>query len=155
MPEELHGPTDPVHPSVRRERTDADVWGVLLFGVILIVVAVVAHVVLWGMFRGFQHDEAARRKRNAPPPVAKNLPRFPQGIPQIPEPQLQVSDVDDMNKLRKREEGNLNAAPGWVDRKAGVAHVPIEEAMRLLEDPDAAAANGAGTRPVKGKGGKK
>jgi hypothetical protein len=141
--------TDPVHPEVRFERSDADVRGVLLFGAVLIVVAVLAHMVLWGFFRSTQKAERARQPEL--PAVARDLPRFPQDIRDIPPPRLQVRDIDDMRALRAREKAKLDDPPSWVSAKGGIARVPIEEAMRLLEDPRVAAANGARTRPEKGK----
>jgi hypothetical protein len=154
MPEQPETPppgelSEPFHPSVRWERKDASIGGVLLFGAILVIVAVTAHLVLWGMFRGMEKKEKAEQP--ALPPVAEKLPRFPQGIPDIPAPRLQVRDVDDMKALRQKEEAKLNSPPSWVDAKRGIVRIPIEEAMRLMQDPKIAAANGARTLPPKKK----
>jgi len=43
--------------------------------------------------------------------------------------------------LRRAEDRRLSNY-GWVDRKTGVVHIPIEEAMRQLADPDVAKVHG-------------
>ena len=49
---------------------------------------------------------------------------------QPPEPRLEVNPAADLEALRKAEDDLLNHY-GWVDRSAGVAHIPIDEAMDL------------------------
>jgi hypothetical protein len=48
-----------------------------------------------------------------------------------PQPQLQTDPQDDLRVFRAREEARLDGY-GWVDRSRGVAHIPIEEAMKRL-----------------------
>ena len=38
-----------------------------------------------------------------------------------------------MEEYRAREDASLKSY-GWVDRKAGIAQIPIDEAMKLLAD---------------------
>ena len=40
-----------VNPEVRSEKRDADALGVVLFAVVLIVGAIIAHVLVWGLLR--------------------------------------------------------------------------------------------------------
>jgi hypothetical protein len=47
----------------------------------------------------------------------------------FPAPALQIDPAADMNAFNAREMQILNSR-GWIDEKAGIAHVPIEEAMR-------------------------
>ncbi len=47
-----------------------------------------------------------------------------------PGPQLQTHAREDLLKLRAAEDAMLNGY-GWVDRKAGLVHIPIERAMEL------------------------
>lgn len=47
-----------------------------------------------------------------------------------PGPRLQAHAREDLIKLRAAEEARLNSY-GWVDRKAGLIHIPIERAMEL------------------------
>ena len=143
--------TDPVHPSVRRERSDANIRSVLLFGAVLVAVAVFVHLVLWGMFRRSVNQYEDQAKQHPLPPVARDLPRFPQDLREIPPPRLQVRDVEDLRRLRDREDADLYGPPSWVDREKGVVRVPIQDAMQLLADARVAEANGARTLSEKGK----
>jgi len=52
--------------------------------------------------------------------------------PLPPEPRLQVDPARDLAGLRAQEDSLLNGA-GWVDEKTGIAHIPIDQAMSLLE----------------------
>jgi hypothetical protein len=142
------GAADPVHPSVRRERTDADIRGVLLFGAVLVMIGIVVHVLVFGLFLGDVRSE--RKKSPKVPEVARKLPRFPQDIPDIPPPRLQIADAHDMDELRAREDRELNAGPEWVDRKRAVVRIPIDDAVRRLSlEPEVAARNGLRTRSEK------
>ena len=51
--------------------------------------------------------------------------------PSIPQPRLQIDEAADLAKLRAREEAALTRY-GWVDRAQGIAHIPIDEAMRRV-----------------------
>lgn len=48
-----------------------------------------------------------------------------------PAPRLQPDPARDRAALREREQSKLRHY-GWVDRKAGIAHIPLERAMALL-----------------------
>jgi hypothetical protein len=54
-----------------------------------------------------------------------------QGSETPPEPRLQVTEHADLNRKRKAEEAMLTSY-GWVDRPAGIVHIPIERAIELL-----------------------
>ncbi len=49
----------------------------------------------------------------------------------FPEPRLQVSPEKDLTELEAHQSSRLHSY-GWVDRKAGLVHIPIERAMDLL-----------------------
>lgn len=48
-----------------------------------------------------------------------------------PAPQLQRVPRQDLDVLNRRAAAHLSGL-GWVDRDAGIAHIPIEDAMRLV-----------------------
>lgn len=52
-------------------------------------------------------------------------------LPIYPEPRLQADPAADMREFLKRETAWLDGA-GWIDEAHGIAHVPIEQAMREL-----------------------
>lgn len=47
------------------------------------------------------------------------------------EPRLQISPPKDLAVLRAEEDRLLHAG-GWVDQAAGIARIPVEQAMALL-----------------------
>jgi len=50
---------------------------------------------------------------------------------QPPQPRLQVAPSLDLRKKRAQAELLLNSY-GWVDKQAGVIHIPIEQAMKQV-----------------------
>jgi hypothetical protein len=50
---------------------------------------------------------------------------------QFPGPRLQVSARLDLQKLKSHEENILHRY-AWIDRKSGIAQIPIERAMELM-----------------------
>lgn len=92
-------------------------------------------------------DVYANRGRNSeerPSPLAGERQKLP------PEPRLQLAPtsarqleeklppnirednpLQEMKRLRTQEDAKLNSY-GWVDEKAGLAHIPIDEAKKLL-----------------------
>lgn len=57
--------------------------------------------------------------------------RFAQPFPDFPSPALQPSPRRDMQAFYAAEMAHLNSA-GWQDRKAGIVHIPIDQAMRAI-----------------------
>lgn len=59
----------------------------------------------------------------------------PASIPQYPNPLLQGSMATkvDIARVRKEEKERMNSY-GWVDEKKGIAHIPIEDAMKKLAE---------------------
>ena len=56
--------------------------------------------------------------------------REPQG------PRLQTQPFKDIYLLRQAEQDKLSTY-GWVDQAAGVVHLPIDEAMRIMSERNA------------------
>jgi hypothetical protein len=111
------------NPEVVHEESDVNVRAILGVGVGLAVLALVVHLLLALLF-GYYTREAARQ------PIVFPLSLDRQGeLP--PEPRLQTNPQRDLRDLRAREDAILNGY-GWVDQKAGIARIPIAEAMRLV-----------------------
>lgn len=104
------------------EKKDANVrllaW--LLAGLLGATLLVVA---LTGLLTRHLVQREARRS-----PVPSTLAGTRSDLP--PEPRLQNSPFDDLRKLRAEEDKALNSY-GWVDRKAGIARIPIERALEI------------------------
>ncbi|HEY3131235.1 MAG TPA: hypothetical protein VGL91_17390 [Acidobacteriota bacterium] len=117
------------NPGVSRERRDVNIRGILIFGVALLACTIVIYLILWGLLRHFE-VQTQRLEAKAPP-----LARERQQVP--PEPRLQGaprhenSPSMDIERFRAQEDQLLNSY-GWVDSKAGVVRIPIEDAKKLL-----------------------
>lgn len=96
------------------------VYAVLgLFAIIIIAGLVVAG--LMGLF-----SRELGRERNEQPPTALETQRQ---VP--PSPRLQVKPAQDRASLDAEAQQKLQGY-GWVERKAGRAHIPIDRAIDLL-----------------------
>jgi hypothetical protein len=111
------------HAVLGHETSDVDIRGIFGFGVGLILTAVAVHVIVWLLFVSFSTREA-RRVTLEFPLAAGQESRVP------PEPRLQTHPRQDLRDLRSAEDTVL-AGYGWVDKNAGIARIPIGEAMRL------------------------
>lgn len=116
-----HG--DLLNPDVEHEETDIDIRAILWFIAILVVTMLSIHLSMWGLFRAFAHMEAKSDPELTPLMIpAGQLP---------PEPRLQTTPWTDLTRFRHNEEQYLHSY-GWIDEKAGVAHLPIDTAKALL-----------------------
>ena len=121
------------NPETRYERRDLSPHAVLLFLVGLAVVSVLIYLMLWG-FYGYLNSFRGQKVQpisplqtahdNLNPPTEKVIQSFPQ-------PRLQPDPPADLNKFRVQEEEILNSY-GWADQQAGVAHIPIEQAIDII-----------------------
>jgi len=108
---------------VHHETSDVNITGIIGFGVGLLAVAVIVHLLIFALFRHFESRESARVP--AEYPLARS-----QGDRVPPEPRLQTDPRQDLSDLRAKEDEWLGSY-GWVDRNAGVVRIPIDEAMKL------------------------
>jgi hypothetical protein len=117
----------PHNPEVHHERSDVSVSGVFLFGLVLIVSAVIIHFIVWGMMHYFTKREAQS---------GRPLPTFvvrPPRAQTIPEPRLQVSPQEDLQSMRAEEDAILDHYD-WVDQQTQIVRIPVERAMQLLTE---------------------
>jgi hypothetical protein len=114
---------NPGNPDVHHETTDVNIRAILGFGVGLIAVAAVVHLLIYVLFGYFNSREGVQAPADYPLAAA-------QGNREPPEPRLQIDPRKDLADLRAREDEQLTTY-GWVDRNAGVVRIPIEAAMKL------------------------
>jgi hypothetical protein len=57
--------------------------------------------------------------------------RLPGPVPHYPDPQLQTDPARDLRRFVAEEMAELNSS-GWIDQAHGIAHIPIDEAMRRI-----------------------
>ena len=113
----------PAAPAVHHETSDANVSGVLAFGLGLSLAGIIVLFLAWLLFGYFAGREAGSGVREFPL-AAEQQNRLP------PEPRLQTNPRQDLIDLRAGEDAILNTY-GWVDKTGGVVRIPISEAMKL------------------------
>ena len=114
--------TDEHNPSAAasHELTDAPLRPlVLMGGAVALIVAVVLALCV-GVFDFF----SARPVLAPPNPMADEAPAFP------PVPRIEVAPSMEYRQLRAQEDRILSTY-GWVDRKAGITRIPIDQAIDL------------------------
>jgi len=135
------------NPETRYERRDLSPHAVLLFLVGLAVVSVLIYLTLWG-FYGYLNSFQQKPERPPAPLEAVHGNENPErAIQRFPEPRLQPNPAADLNKFRTREEEILNSY-GWADQQAGVAHIPIEQAIDIIAARGLAVRQGGETPPT-------
>ena len=136
---------DPLrNPEVDYERADLSARGIVLFLVGLLVAGVFIELVLWGMFRFMAKSDvlfpqaqanpmmSAQKLATAPAPLSPLQNNPPEDVMIFPEPRLQTGDAADMEKFLALEQAALDAQQPFMDR-SGVVHIPISQAMTLIE----------------------
>jgi hypothetical protein len=131
------GPSEPLHPITAAdeqymftpegagyEHTDANVWQIAKFGLWLALTAIVVHFGLALMFR-MQIEQSRVTGEQQYPLASTTEPRLP------PSPRLQQFPRSEYYEFRVDEQQKLDSY-GWVNKDAGVVHIPIEDAMRLV-----------------------
>jgi len=105
------------------EHTDANVWIIAKFGFWLVITALVVHVGVGLMYKMLV-EQAIDTREQQYPLATSTEPKLP------PEPRLQQFPANEIYNFRKNEDRRLRSY-GYVNKEAGVVHIPIEEAMRL------------------------
>lgn len=119
---------------VAAEPDRVSVGPIVKFAVALTVVSLVTMVAVWGLFRFL--EARTRATEAGPTPVEAEHPRSAeQKLP--PAPRLEIDPTASLTRLRAEEDARL-ASYGWVDRPAGIVHIPIDRAMRLLAEREGA-----------------
>ena len=108
---------------VQHEESDVNIRAILGFGAGLVLVTVIICFLLWLLFGYIASREAQLGTREFPLAVEQQN-RMP------PEPRLQTNPKEDLRVLQGRDEALLKSY-GWIDKDAGIARIPIEEAMKL------------------------
>jgi hypothetical protein len=104
------------------EPRDADVLNVGMVALLVFLAIGICLLVCWMMLRYFNGG----RQTNEPPRVllSERAARFPQ-------PQLISEPGSERWQVHLNEQAKLQSY-GWVDRKAGIARIPVTRAMQIL-----------------------
>ena len=110
---------------VVHEESDVNVGAILRYGVGLVVIAAIVHLFLWWLLGVYQTPatSARRRRRIRWPPVSRI------GFRRSPE--FQENPQQELQDLRAKQKALLEGY-GWVNKEAGMARIPIEEAMKMV-----------------------
>ncbi|MCI0656044.1 MAG: hypothetical protein L0170_03120 [Acidobacteria bacterium] len=92
----------------------------------LLAALLAATLVVLGLMKSLFGYFASQEDRRQPPPLS--LAGTRSSVP--PEPRLQNTPFDELRRMRAEEEAAL-ASYGWVDRKAGIVRIPIEQALDI------------------------
>jgi hypothetical protein len=95
---------------------------ILGFTLALLALAGVIHLVLALVMQRFSKEESKLRDQR-PPLFALTV--------DVPTPHLQGNPAADLARLKTQSLDRLNTY-GWVNREAGIAHIPIDQAMDIL-----------------------
>jgi hypothetical protein len=120
-----HHSYDAENPDVRFEEKDIHASAILKFAVYLLFATIAVLFLMQRLYVGFARYEA---KQQPPPPIMQTAPDR-----QPPLPRLQRLPTQDLEELRRRENAVLSSY-GWVDPPSGIVRIPIEEAMRLVNE---------------------
>jgi len=114
-------PTETAQTQHGHETRDIDIRFLGLFSLSMVVL-LAGSLVLMGWLFGVFAGKPLGRGRSAP--IAETRP-YP------PAPRLQAAPTRDMQKMRRTESTRLQGY-GWIDQTAGIARIPIDQAMELL-----------------------
>jgi len=137
VPHHHAGDHDELHnEDVAHEHSDINVRAVIMSAVIITAVVIASHILIYFTF-GFLERGAAGRDPEVSPlaPSAAVMPPSTAGSPFLTETapgvQLLTNEPMALERHRAMESERLQGY-GWVDQNAGVAHIPIDEAKRLI-----------------------
>jgi hypothetical protein len=114
-------------PDAEYEHTDIEPAIAGKFAVWLAIAMVISGGIVYGTFWLFEGREQVANQMAQQFPLAAGQPKEP------PTPRLQTQPFKDVYQLKTAQLEKLNSY-GWVDQGAGVVHIPIDEAMRLVAE---------------------
>ena len=120
----MHSPEPEDNPEIAHEQSDVNVRAIFGFGIALAVVALIAHVFLWWL-QGFYAAQSDRARSVVFPMAAGQQDQLP------PPPRLQSDPQQDLGDLLTKQQAQLSGY-SWIDKNAGIARIPIEDAMRIV-----------------------
>jgi hypothetical protein len=129
-----HSPEEMHNDDVAHEHSDINI-GALVWSVVIMFGVVAGTAVLMWLLFGFLESQAAARDPKVSPLArpATTMPPTTTASPFFggaPEPKLMTGEPGYLSQVRDEEQQQLHGY-GWLDEKAGVARIPIDEAKKL------------------------
>jgi hypothetical protein len=120
------------------EREDLSSRGIFAFMIGLGVVGVIIYFIIIGMYSFLDKYERSQMATASPLVTSKGAMSrvvtqdyVDQRFKENGAPMLETNERGQFRDFLMNQENQLNSY-GWVDEKAGVAHIPIERAMELI-----------------------
>jgi hypothetical protein len=115
------------------EHQDLSSTSIFAFLISLIVLGVLIQFVVAGTLHLFESYNRKHQPRQNPLVATRTVTRSvtPGDIQKFPQPRLENSERLELRDFREQEAQKLNSY-GWVDQNAGVARIPIAQAMQLI-----------------------
>jgi hypothetical protein len=107
------------------EANSLRVRGLLVFAAALIGVTVLVSLMLTLVMREFSNEERELDRLE--------VPRFAGDTREFPAPRIGADPTEELTRMKREDLGRL-AEYGWIDRAAGIAHIPIERAIAILAE---------------------
>ncbi len=105
------------------EKTGIDARGLFISAGVLVATVFVCELVLKWWMDDFKVEE---QKTNALHPSRQEIP-----VDRFPNPRLQESPPVDLVQVEREERARVSSY-GWVDKKSGIARIPVDRAMDIL-----------------------
>ena len=132
----------PEHDSVAFETRDVKARTIYAYISVLAVAVMLSYVVCVFVLRAT--EKLAAESDTPPPAVRQDMGKGYLTMP--PEPRLQGvpgHGTDPQYDLREktREDTEANEKAGWIDQTAGVAQIPVQDAMKIIAEKGLPAAS--------------
>ncbi len=122
------------------EREDLSSRGVFYFMIGLAIVGLAIYFIIVGMYTFLDKYERSRMTTASPLVTSKGAmsrvvtqAEMDKAFKDNGAPMLEVNERGQFRDFLINQENQLNSY-GWIDKDAGVAHIPIERAMELIEE---------------------
>jgi hypothetical protein len=127
----LHG--DPVHDDVSFEKQDVEPKTIYIYLIGLAVAVVLSYAVCIFVLRAT--TSVAIKYDTPPPAVRQEMGKAFDEMP--PEPRLQGvpghgNDPQEDLREKMQADSQENEKAGWVDQDAGIARIPVKDAMAII-----------------------
>ena len=119
------------HRGITYEDRDLGGRGIIVFLIVLVVATALLCLVVWGYYAYVGKVPNAEIPRTGTTVIADQPPKFQDPTLRFPQPTLQPNFTADMEKFRNQEQSILNSY-GWVDQNAGIVHIPIDQAIKIV-----------------------
>ena len=139
------------------EREDLSTRGVFVFMLGLAIIGIVIYFIIVGMYRYLDSYEHAQMSTASPlvsttavGPASRVVTKdYLEKFKENGAPMLENDEKSQFKDFLLKQEEQLNTY-GWVERDAGVVHIPIQQAMDLIQERGLPVlpAGSAGTSPA-------